>query len=283
MNFSNNLQQLRKEYKLSQEDLAEKLNVSRQAISKWESGNGFPEMDKIIQICDIFKCSMDELMKGRILKSNSLKDTINKEFHKFGLMISIGVFLIIIACSLFVFFENYNLDELFSVLFMIIIMISVVIFIYYGMKHNYFMESNSIDNIYTNDEKAAYEKKFMIAITLGVGFIIFGICLIMFFDAIFSKYENIATGLFLIITAISTSIFIYYGVNRSKFDSDNNVKKNIEKDDELIGKVCGTIMLLTTALYLYLGFAYNGFGIYWYVFPIGGILCAIASILLKKN
>ena len=48
MSLSENLQNLRKINNLSQEELAEKLNVSRQAVSKWESGSGFPETEKII-------------------------------------------------------------------------------------------------------------------------------------------------------------------------------------------------------------------------------------------
>ena len=66
MFFGENLQILRKRDNLSQEDLADKLQVSRQAVSKWESGTGFPETEKIIAICEVFKCSMDELVKGKI-------------------------------------------------------------------------------------------------------------------------------------------------------------------------------------------------------------------------
>ena len=52
MSLSENLQNLRKIKNMSQEELAEKLNVSRQAVSKWESGNGYPETEKIISICE---------------------------------------------------------------------------------------------------------------------------------------------------------------------------------------------------------------------------------------
>ncbi|MDD2435641.1 MAG: helix-turn-helix domain-containing protein [Bacilli bacterium] len=62
MKFGENLQSIRKEHKLSQEQLAEKLYVSRQAVSKWESGQSYPEMDKIITMCKIFNCSIDELV-----------------------------------------------------------------------------------------------------------------------------------------------------------------------------------------------------------------------------
>jgi transcriptional regulator with XRE-family HTH domain len=63
MNFSEKLQKLRKGKNLSQEQLAEELNVSRQAVSKWESGQGYPEIDKLILISDFFNVSLDALLK----------------------------------------------------------------------------------------------------------------------------------------------------------------------------------------------------------------------------
>ena len=61
MKLSENLKRIRKENNLSQEQLAEKLGVSRQAVSKWESGQSYPEMDKVIQICKTFNFNMDEI------------------------------------------------------------------------------------------------------------------------------------------------------------------------------------------------------------------------------
>lgn len=61
--FSNKLQQLRKQNGLSQEALAEILDVSRQSVSKWESGQVYPEIDKIIFISEYFHVSIDELLK----------------------------------------------------------------------------------------------------------------------------------------------------------------------------------------------------------------------------
>ena len=53
MRFCDKLPKLRKENNLSQEQLADRLGVSRQAVSKWESGSSYPDMDKMIQICNI--------------------------------------------------------------------------------------------------------------------------------------------------------------------------------------------------------------------------------------
>lgn len=66
MKFSEKLQKLRKENKLSQEQLADQLEVTRQAVSKWESGLTYPEMDKLLAICKLFQCSLDELTNDDI-------------------------------------------------------------------------------------------------------------------------------------------------------------------------------------------------------------------------
>ena len=62
--FQENLRKIRKDNNLSQEQLADELGVSRQAISKWESGTAYPEMDKIIQLCEKFNVNMDYAEKN---------------------------------------------------------------------------------------------------------------------------------------------------------------------------------------------------------------------------
>lgn len=63
MLFSEKLKMLRKESKLTQEELAEKLNVSRQAITKWESNEGLPDIENLKQISIMFNTTIDELVK----------------------------------------------------------------------------------------------------------------------------------------------------------------------------------------------------------------------------
>lgn len=64
MNLAEKILKLRKQYNLSQEQLAEKLGISRQSISKWESGQSIPELDKIVQISEIFGVSTDYLLRN---------------------------------------------------------------------------------------------------------------------------------------------------------------------------------------------------------------------------
>ena len=100
MRFSEKLQSLRKESKMSQEQLADMLDVSRQSVSKWESGQTYPEMDKLLSMCKIFKCSLDDLTNDDITsikpieksKSNvggiinEMLDLINRSYDMFKKM-----------------------------------------------------------------------------------------------------------------------------------------------------------------------------------------------------
>ncbi|RSX58377.1 helix-turn-helix transcriptional regulator [Bifidobacterium samirii] len=66
MSFRTNLQYLRTRRNLTQERLAMLLGVSRQAVSKWESEKAYPEMDKLLMICDLFGCTLDDLVMGDV-------------------------------------------------------------------------------------------------------------------------------------------------------------------------------------------------------------------------
>lgn len=67
MNFGKNLQYLRRLCNnITQENLAEKLNVSRQTVSKWETDEALPEMDKALELCKIFNCSMDNIFRDKL-------------------------------------------------------------------------------------------------------------------------------------------------------------------------------------------------------------------------
>lgn len=85
-NLSENLKKIRKDNNLSQEQLAEKLGVSRQAISKWESGAAYPEMEKIIQLCDKFDMNIDDLLHRDIREikgEQTSKNNLNKFIDSF--------------------------------------------------------------------------------------------------------------------------------------------------------------------------------------------------------
>ena len=71
MSFAENLKQLRKERQLSQEDLAEILNVSRQAVSKWEQGIGYPEVETLLLLSRKLRVSLDSLMETELAQKTN--------------------------------------------------------------------------------------------------------------------------------------------------------------------------------------------------------------------
>ena len=74
MSFSENLKQVRKEHHLSQEELAELLDVSRQAVSKWEQGQGYPEVEKLLLLSTKLNISLDALMSVEMNRGAGVKN-----------------------------------------------------------------------------------------------------------------------------------------------------------------------------------------------------------------
>ena len=64
MELAGNLKRKREECRLSQDDVATQLSISRQSISKWETGKCYPDLDNLILLSDLYKISLDELIKG---------------------------------------------------------------------------------------------------------------------------------------------------------------------------------------------------------------------------
>lgn len=82
MKFGDNLRKLRKSKKLSQEALAEKMQVSRQSVSKWETGDAYPEMNNILNLCKIFHCHINDLVNDSIIDIDSLDEEIKMNVVK---------------------------------------------------------------------------------------------------------------------------------------------------------------------------------------------------------
>lgn len=110
MKLSEKLQLLRKEKGLSQEKLAEILGVSRQAVSKWELGKSYPEMNKLIILRDYFGISMDDLVEENKIVNDintNQNNNENDEDEEWEVSIIIGFFIIGISVGFI--FDNFIL------------------------------------------------------------------------------------------------------------------------------------------------------------------------------
>ncbi|MBR1598512.1 MAG: helix-turn-helix transcriptional regulator [Lachnospiraceae bacterium] len=128
MEFNNKLYNLRKQKGLSQEELAGRLNVSRQTVSKWEVGESTPDLEKLAAISELFEVSLDELVLDKKpkqqeavteqivrselysdIKENVLTDDNKKKVKKwikivaivFGIMLAIDMISLIVAAIVY--------------------------------------------------------------------------------------------------------------------------------------------------------------------------------------
>ena len=81
MEFNEKMQELRKQKGLTQEELAERLYVSRTAVSKWESGRGYPNIESLKAIANFFSVSIDVLLSGDEVLTIAEEDQKEKETH----------------------------------------------------------------------------------------------------------------------------------------------------------------------------------------------------------
>lgn len=103
MSFGGNLQYLRKAYDMTQEALAEQMEVSRQTVSRWESDSVFPEMDKVVRLCELFHVNMDDLLRGSVEDAcaNDL-DEYDRAYNRFSKLIALATGLVLLGVAVIV-------------------------------------------------------------------------------------------------------------------------------------------------------------------------------------
>lgn len=82
MNFNEKIKEIRKKQNLTQEQFAEKIFVLRNAVAKWESNRGYPDIQNLITISNVFGISLDELIKNdKKLNDKIILDSASKKWH----------------------------------------------------------------------------------------------------------------------------------------------------------------------------------------------------------
>lgn len=301
MAFNENLQNLRKIQGISQEQLAEQLSVSRQAVSKWESGNAYPETEKLFIICDIFDCSLDALMKGKItVDSAGEKKKYEDLQNRFSKGIALGVGIILLGVTMLLHLvgvanmaETVLLEERYAILGVIVllcsILIAVPIFIVLGIeKENFDKKHPQLPCFYSEEEVEYFEKKFTKVIAFGVALILIGVILLITMYGMQLVSDESLSPVVILMSCITISVplFTYFGIQKEKYAIEEyNYMPSEEgrKQESRVDKACGVIMLTATAIFLVSGILFNLWKVNWIVFAVGGILCGIVSIIFEKE
>jgi len=291
MSFSENLQFVRTWKGLTQEQLAERLNVSRQSVSKWESSASFPEMDTLLQLCDLFSVDLDTLLRGSVEES-MVEDTAhyNAFMNGYSWRLSLSVGGILAGVALLILLCGLGVHEMIATaLFLLILTIAVVVMIASGIQEDNFRKKYPvIEDFYTEEEKELFHQKCVWYIAGGVGAILFAVVAMLLFFVFFPEqepYESIASaGLLLIIAGAAVS-FVYAGMQDEKYkiwkyNRDNNPTPEVKQRKQLIGTICAVIMIVAAAIYVGLGFTQKLWDSAFWVFPVGGILCGAVAVIL---
>ena len=292
--FSENLQFYRKKADMTQEELAERMKVSRQTISKWESGATYPEMEKILQLCEMFRCDMDTLIRGDATESFA-EDNAQYDQHKneFSKAVAFGVGFILFGVTIYEFLMGIRVSESYAnMLFLIMCVVSVLLFVVHGLKDEEFRRRYPvIENVYTTEEIDKFHKKYINVVAVAIGLILCGVIYEGFVEEMQlpARFEeDIFHCVFMIPVTIAVTMLVYIGCQKEKYDIEKYNKKNrkeglAKKRGALIGKICAVIMLIAVIVFFLLGFVGNYWNISWIAFPVGGILCGIVSIILAKE
>ena len=134
MTINERLYNLRKEKGLSQEQLANELNVSRQTVSKWETGESTPDFDKIIPLCEFYGITSDELLSGKKDIVEAKKEQVHNNFAR-NIAISVGLYI----CSLIaiiLFAAALNQPIIGVCVFFFIIAIATTIIVYSSITYS---------------------------------------------------------------------------------------------------------------------------------------------------
>lgn len=342
MSFRDNLLHLRAANNMTQEQLAVLLGVSRQAVTKWESEKSYPEMDKLLKLCQIFNCTLDELVQGDLTASEPTQlpqakpstppaDVFDYDsaMRRFAWKISLGIALIIFGCALsFPFFSAtdpianplFSLPENVAVtLGMLCLFLGVIaglaLIVPAGLAHAHFVREHPyIEDFYTKEDKARTRSSFSLQLVGGIAAIFVGICSAMLFgensENVFAAtimLSFITLGVFFIVhggMALGRTDIAKYNQGASEFLEESEIiaattipeaekpeLMRAKKTDKRIGAVCGTIMIIATAIALLMLFIplasgsneYNSglIAFFWLPWPIGGLLCGIAALLIK--
>lgn len=292
MAFPENLQFLRARNSVTQEQLAEQLLVSRQSVSKWESGNSFPEMETLLRICDLYSVNLDTLLRGS-LEESLVSDTANYNtfMDRFSLRMAYSIGAIIAAVGMMILLNALGVSEIFCVAFLLLVITaSTVVMVASGIEHDHFRKKHPvIQDFYSEEEKEAFHHRFIWLMAGGVGAILFGVVLLMGAFAFLPErepYESLVGSLFLMIIAGAVMSFTYGGLQDDKYkvwkyNRDNNPTPEAKQRLNQISTLCTCTMLVVTAIYVSLGLYSGGWGRHVWLFPSGGILCGAISVVLN--
>ena len=303
----------RKKNGWSQEELANKLGVSRQAVSKWESSGSIPDLQRILLMSELFGVTTDYLLKDEIeeeplneyTETNTIKVSM-EEANQYLDMKSKGSRIVANATSLCILSpvplivlgamtEDHTLVGFGLVFLLILIAIAVYLFVNYGLHESRMqhLEKESFETEYgvsgmVRERREQYEPTFIRNIAIGVV-----LCILSVIPTIMAGVmevedymSGISVGLLLIIVSIGVNILIRAGMIKSSYDTLLQEGEYTIEEKYLKKKTdafSGAYWCLMVAIYLGWSFWTNNWKFTWIIWPVAGALYAAVLGMVKMT
>lgn len=313
MIFADKIIEERKKNGWSQEELASKLGVSRQAVSKWESAGSIPDLKRILQMSELFGVTTDYLLKDEIeeeplneyVETKTIKVSM-EEANQYLDMKSKGSRIVANATSLCILSsvplivlgtmtEDHILIGFSLVLLLVLVAIAVYLFVNYGLResHMQHLEKEIFETEYgvsgmVRERRDKYEPTFTRNIAIGVV-----LCILSVIPTIMAGVmevedymSGISVGLLLIIVSIGVNILIRAGMIKSSYDTllqegEYTIEeKHLKKKTDAFS---GAYWCLMVAIYLGWSFWTNNWKFTWIIWPVAGVLYAAVLGLVKMT
>ena len=306
MSFGTNLQFLRDRAGMTQEGLAEALQVSRQSVSKWESDTSFPEMEKLLVLCELFHTDLDTLLRGDV-RERFQSDTVGYDrfmnWFSNWIAVASGLTILSVGGALALYGAVGMPENWVAAVLISGIAVAVAILVIVGMRYDRFEKEHPVlQDFYTKEQRERFLNRYPFLIALPiVGFFLAVVWLILLgerAEQLGERAEAILVGVFLTAVALGVAVLVWAALRKGKYDIAQWNKQHDPSPEAVaqrkkVGKVCGAIMLAATVVYMILGFGsmalegdYGGswgWAWGWIVYPIAGVICALASHLLGEE
>lgn len=307
---------LRKKAYLSQEELAEKLGVSRQAISKWESAQSIPDLDKIIALSKLFSVTTDFLLKDEIeieenvkeenVQTKKLSMQMANDFiiqsYKISGKIALGTLLCILSPIILILTafisDIYHYDDkiiFFGIIVLfILLIIAISLFITSGnkVKEYYFLENGKFETEYgvtsfskekKKDLQEKYDRNNLIGVILTI------LSVIPLFIALYIDkeiYIGYSICLLLMLVGFGVYLMVSVGVKMGalkKILEEDEFSREIKENNASLSIFTSCFFIAVTIIFIFLSFVFNMWDISWIIWPIAGLLYSALAMIIKNK
>lgn len=305
---------LRKKNGWSQEELAEKMEVSRQAVSKWEGAQTVPDLEKVLRLSNLFGVTTDYLLKDELETEEftesdndpSLRKITMEEANSYlgfrewaanciafatvlCILSPLGLIILSLVSAHGLIPDSIAVPMGLLLLFLMVV-VAVVMFVYCGFKNSTyeFLERGEFETEYgvkgmVGEKQKAFRDRYIKMNIIAIVLCILSpvpLIITSFFGDPVTVYSSLAVLFLMVATAVS--MFIISGVRNESMQKllkegeySRNKRVNIRDTIETL------YWLLTVAIYLSWSFLSDNWHITWVVWPIAGVLSVALELLLK--